>query len=304
MKKCVIYSTCVGNYDNLKSPKVVDSHFDYILFTDQSDGSACRQAEPTLGPWNLRPLPCHFDNSTKTARWIKCHPEILLPEYETSVWMDSNIQIIHSDAYTLIDNLIEDKIAIGTLPHPYRNCIYDEAAVVMKNQLDSEYNVRRWLHQLLHNHYPPHNGLSETGIVFRRHHNTQIKTMNQLWWNYIDHYSIRDQLSFNYVVWQLGITYQPIIDRDIRHDYRFSLTPHRIKRNEVKESKESFHPFSPEKRYPSRLYRYLLNRPSEQQQLWHTYLQACRLPTSKIAIAVAGQWWRWRHWKMRHSLSV
>ena len=44
--------------------------------------------------------------------------------------------------------------------------------------------------------------------MFRIHSNIKVGNFDDLWWKCIDKYSKRDQLSFDYVIWKLGMTYE------------------------------------------------------------------------------------------------
>ena len=95
MKRYVIYSALVGNYDEILQPLVEDERFDFVLFTDII-------TKDRVGVWQVRPIEYHNDDNTRICRYVKTHPEILLPDYAVSVWIDSNIQIIDGFIYDRI----------------------------------------------------------------------------------------------------------------------------------------------------------------------------------------------------------
>ena len=50
--------------------------------------------------------------------------------------------------------------------------------------------------------FPDNNGLSENCLILMKHNDLKcINFMNQ-WFYEIKHYSYRDQLSFNYILWK------------------------------------------------------------------------------------------------------
>ena len=73
--------------------------------------------------------------------------------------------------------------------------------------------------------YPKDNGLAETTCVMRRHTPAVIK-FNEEWWKELRANSIRDQLSCDYVLWKLGMSYMTLegVRTDCAH---FSWVPHR-----------------------------------------------------------------------------
>ena len=197
-KKYVIYTAMVGGYDEIMQPVVVDDRFDYILFSNDIK-------EDRVGVWQVRPIAYTNPDNTRICRYVKTHPEELLPGYEASVWMDSNIRIMTSAVYERIVELYESDSLIASMNHPLRDCIYDEAFEVMYIRYEGEKVVVDWCHKLRKENYPKHNGLYETNVMFRKHNVSLISETNVMWWDCIEKYSKRDQLSFNYVLWKLEV---------------------------------------------------------------------------------------------------
>jgi len=198
MNKKVIYSALVGNYDNIHQPIAINPDFDYIIFSNDI-------SEDKIGVWQIRKIPYDNEDKTKIARWVKTHPEQLLSEYEISVWTDGNVQITGTSFYDRIKELQEKNILISSMWHNTRDCIYTEAAAATRYMLDDEKTVIKWIKKIVKEGYPIHNGLFETNTIYRLHNNNSIKELDLLWWQCIEHYSRRDQLSFNYVLWRLKI---------------------------------------------------------------------------------------------------
>lgn len=192
MKRFVIYSVIVAAYDNVLQPLVVDDRFDYVLFTDNSNINK-------LGVWQIHKIEYNNNDNTRIARYIKTHPEVLLPEYEASLWLDANLQIISCYIYNRFIELYENGIQLASVCHPYRDCIFDEAYNVYG--LDKEETIFEWCHYLRNVNYPQNNGLYETGVLYRRN-DSQTKVIDDLWWKAICKYSRRDQLSLNFILWE------------------------------------------------------------------------------------------------------
>ena len=189
MKRFVIYSAIVGVYDEILQPSVVDDRFDYVLFSD------CLP-EGKQGEWRVRRINYTNPIKAKMARYVKTHPETLLPEYEASLWLDANIRITGKDIYDRFVELFEKATLIASVKHLAYDCVYNEMFAVLDFRYESEEMVVKWGHELRKLGYPRHAGLFETGLMYRRHSNPEIKGLDAIWWNYIDTYSKRDQLSF------------------------------------------------------------------------------------------------------------
>lgn len=205
MKK-VIYSAIVGSYDNIIQPKAVSPDYDYILFNNDI-------SESQIGVWKIRKIPYNNKDNTRIARWVKTHPHILLPEYDFSVWVDSNVVIVSDKVYEIFNELNEKGSLISSFAHPQRDCIYDECLQVALKDKDSFKRMLPQMTYLKEVGYPRHQGLFETNCVYRAHQK-KVSQLNEEWWKMINRFSKRDQLSFNYVLWNNKIECDYLLDKE------------------------------------------------------------------------------------------
>lgn len=207
-KRFAIYTAIVGDYDEIRQPIVVDMGVDFFLFSNNIK-------EKRIGVWQIKRIPYSNHDSVRVARWVKTHPEILLPDYEASLWIDANIQIISEMIYSRIRDLYnDDKVAISTVTHLQRVCVYQEAVLMIRGCYERERVVIDWGHYLRKAGFPKKMGLAETGVLFRKHTVKFVKTIDSFWWWCIENYSKRDQLSFCYVLWKLGANYTPFFSQN------------------------------------------------------------------------------------------
>lgn len=221
MKRIAIYSAIVGNYDEIIQPLYIDDRFDYILFSNDI-------SEKQVGVWKIQSIPYTNPTQTKIARWVKTHPEELLPDYVCSIWIDANLQISSSYIYSKTIDLFYSGALISSMKHPVRDCVYDEATEILALGLDHEQTIVKWIHRLKKESFPSHFGLFETGILFRTHKNQLIKQFDGIWWNCILTNSKRDQLSFTYALNKTGLrcTYILPEEENIRHSTHFNYISH------------------------------------------------------------------------------
>ena len=193
MNKFAIYTALIGGYDSIRQPLVIDDRFDYILFTDEVK-------EKKIGVWRVRKVNYVNTDKTRVARFVKTHPMELLPEYAGTLWIDGSLQITSNYIYSQCLFMYNQGVQLASVKHPLRDCIFDEAYVVYG--LDSEKVIFDWCHLLRMEKYPRHNGLLESGLLYRSNDNLMEK-MNEMWWNLLNQHSRRDQLSLNYVLWKI-----------------------------------------------------------------------------------------------------
>jgi len=200
-KKMCIYTCITGEYDVLKPLPVVPNGWDLICFTDNMN-------IPTFNQWKLRPIPyeLRYLSNTKTQRFIKILPHKFLKEYDISLWVDANIEIVDNlEKLFKKYDLNENFIYIGK--HPGRNCIYDEAKACLEKGKETKENIEKLINAFQAEGYPKANGLVESGIMLRKHNDPNCIKLMDLWAEKIINLSKRDQLSFNYCCWKLHLKY-------------------------------------------------------------------------------------------------
>ena len=202
--KIIVYSTNIGNYDMLWSPKNYDINARYILFTDnkyfKSDVWEVNHVD-FLNEKNL--------SNRHMARYVKTNPHLILPEHDVSIWVDNCFKFKFNDSKKLLNDIeFEDK-DVMLYRHDVRNCIYDEAKVVKKHNLDDHDIVNTQVQTYSSEGFPKQMGLYSTGFMVRKN-NEKVNTFNEFWWEQINKYSGRDQLSQMYSSWVTKTTISPI----------------------------------------------------------------------------------------------
>ena len=195
MNKIVVYTFNLGGKDLIKPIRHKEKGVDYVCFSD--DFSLIDDS------WEHITICNTMDSLRRVARWFKANAHILFRNYKYSIWVDGRLEL-NQPIQKYIDLLKDCDIA--TNRHPIRDCIYDEGAECIKQSLDLEKNIKHLLHQIEIKGYPKNNGLAETGVFIRRH-TKQVEQFNTLWSNILMQVCIRDQLSFDYLMWALKMKY-------------------------------------------------------------------------------------------------
>lgn len=177
--KTIIYTCIIGNYDNLEEIKTVHRA---ICFTDSNIRSET---------WEI----IKIKPTKKIFRKVKICPHLYLPEHDRNVWVDGNVVIEN------IDQFIEDKAGFAIQRHLKRNCIYKEAVTCIDARKDTEKVIMAQVNKYYAEGYPFDNGMVESCIIIRD--NTEKnRAFGESWWNEVKRFSVRDQISFNYVAWK------------------------------------------------------------------------------------------------------
>lgn len=233
MKKSAlcVYTTITQGYDDLRQPTYHEPGYDYICFCNELPIGYC-------GIWEIR----HFDtrgfNSKMSSRIPKMMPHELLTEYEHSLYIDANVDIVDDFIFRSIDSLIERQVLVGHLDHVQRNCMYLEIDFCMLNGYDSFLPLARMYWKLLKEKYPYGTGLFENNVIFRRHNDIKVIEANRIWWDCYCRYSKRDQCSLMYAYWKTGIRPELLLPEKTNARL-YSTHLSRILHNEGKDKKEA-----------------------------------------------------------------
>lgn len=186
MIKLIVYTAIFGDYDVLNDPLVVNKKIEYICFTDNK--------EIKSKVWDIRIVERELTPRREARKYkILSHEYI---EAKESLWIDGCI-LIYTDPIRYLSRFKDDML----LTKHWRNCVYDEAKVVVRNNKETKEIAEAQMDKYRDELYPKDNGLVDTTCVFRRM-NPQIEMLEEDWWDELNQCSKRDQLSFNYVAWR------------------------------------------------------------------------------------------------------
>lgn len=277
MNRYVIYSALVGAYDAVPQPAVADDRFDFVLFTNGVK-------EDAVGVWQIRPIAYANADTTRVARYVKTHPETLLPEYEVSIWMDMNVLIKTNYIYERAIQLASEGVLVSSMHHPVWDCIYEEAFAVMYMRVERESVVLGWCPRLVKEGYPRHNGLCETNVLFRQHKKTEVADFDAFWWDCISAHSRRDQLSFNYALWKKRIPCHYMMGEktSAKNSEHFEVVKH----------KDGNHNFCELANNEAWLMRYCWKVPSKLDMVKKMYMRIYAMPMSAVWAFLLGQYYR------------
>ena len=230
MEKVVVYTAIFGGYNKLiEQPKF--ENVDYVCFTDRNLSSSTWNVIKIIEP------PVDNDN-TRNNRYYKILPHLHLKDYHYSIYIDGNF-IIKKNPYQLIKNFLNEEVSMVCFDHNQtimdpRNCIYKEYEAIVKfaqteNKVKDDLEIiKKHIDYLKSENYPENNGLISGGILVRRHVEEKLIKIMEEWWYLVNHFSKRDQLSFNFVTWKNHFNYN-VIPGDIRkkNDYVFLIGKHK-----------------------------------------------------------------------------
>lgn len=195
----VVYTSLTGSIDKLKNPQFVLKGWDYICFSNDIVTTEKNNV------WQIRSIPFNSKNSRRLSRFAKIKAHEVLTNYDYSLYLDANVEIVSDTILHRINQLIEEDQLISLIPHPVRDCIYDEiqeCIIIGKEFARPLKKIRNYLKE---NNYPKHFGLFENGLMLRKHNDPKMIELNNCWWDLYINFSQRDQVSLGFLMWKYNI---------------------------------------------------------------------------------------------------
>lgn len=186
--KIVVYSCITNNYELPKNNQFWGG-YDWFFFADNVNSE-------TSGRWKLNYITPDNPDPRRVARKIKIlAPFDYLPsDYDWYVWIDGTISI-KEDIKKLIDNFVEVDTEMLVLAHPERQTIREELEICRKLKLSNKEILDRHENEIQWYLNNETLRLVETKVLFRRS-SPQVEEFSRQWYNMLNNFSVRDQLSF------------------------------------------------------------------------------------------------------------
>jgi len=192
----VVYTVITGYYEPLRPPHVIDPAVDYVCL--------CDLPIPAVRPWRIRVIERECADAARESRRLKILSHKWFPDAECTLYHDANMRLRTTN---VLPWLTEHDIALCV--HPEFDCLYDGAQACIDSEKGDPEKIRAQVARYRAEGYPEHAGLVGGTVILRRQ-TEQITRLNEAWWAEVANGSMRDQVSFNYVCWSLGVGYDVI----------------------------------------------------------------------------------------------
>lgn len=223
--RIAVVTAIAGGKNRLKDPATVFPSADYHAFCDED--------HPDVNVWKIHPLPRWSADAKfgprRDAKLPKILPELILPGYDYYIWHDPTNELV-VDPIFVLDFLPPDgALQMAVFKHRHRKCIYQEAKEVLKFSLDIPENVRSQVREYKSRGFPEDKGLYELGIILKKPGNDSLK-LSLSWWEQVNRYSSRDQLSFPFSLWHCGFDKLAILPGNVvDNDFFPRVSDHQIR---------------------------------------------------------------------------
>lgn len=195
--KVCVYTCITGDYDSLKEIKK-EKDVDYLCFTNNRN--------ITSDSWEVIYIKdTDIDNITLARKNKILMNDYIKENYDLCIWIDGATVIRGNILEFLKSQCKLEKYDMTVFNHSVRNCVYDEAVKIVEFRKESSDKVKRTVDFLNKRNYPKNNGLTETTVLIRKTHSETVNRTMSLWFDLLSEYSIRDQLTFDYAVFETGL---------------------------------------------------------------------------------------------------
>lgn len=222
--KIVIYTCITGNYDRIYDPLLIEDNIEYVLFTNN------RNIKSNI--WKIVMISDEIskrcmNNNMLINRYIKMHPHLLFNDYDYSIYIDGNIQIIS----TISDfvSCINKNSGIAIHRHCAFDCIYLEQKNCLAEKKGNKKNLKKQIKMYKSKGFPKKFGLFECNILVCDLKSEDAKLIFNEWWNdFILFSSYRDQISLPYVLWKNGYSSNDVglLGYNVNKNYKIKINVH------------------------------------------------------------------------------
>ena len=220
--KIVIYTALFGDYDELLEPVERFDNCDFICFTDNENLKS--------DLWDIKvvekvDLPLNMMN-----RRYKLFPHEYLAEYKYSIYIDANIRVNQDITFLIQKYLMNTNKFIAIPRHPHRKCFYDEAPLLIRAGRVSFIEIYKQYFAYRKLEYYGQIFLTENNIILREHNNEKCINLMKDWWEELNKFTQRDQISLGYVIFKNNVEIT-FMDENARSNDIFTIYKHNNNNN-------------------------------------------------------------------------
>lgn len=216
--------TCIfgKDIDDLKPLRITTASWRYVCITDQNLG-------PVEG-WEIIKVPTMDCGPIKTARYYKINYSEII-DSEISLFVDGTFAVnVELDRWEMRKWVAPFTV----IKHPVDDCVFVEAASCVRIGRGIPMEIMQQATDYLRDGMPQNFGLISSGILMRER-NQKVIDFCKRWWEQVEKYSSRDQISFSYVKWKEKADWIYTTVWDYRTQREFFHIPHLYKQHKRQE---------------------------------------------------------------------
>lgn len=213
--KIAVITANFGNYDSFKEPNNIKNVelFDWFYFTDNT--------EITSNIYKIITKSYHSEQNKNVlkAKYYKVqHHQIdFLNKYEYIIWHDASLNIQNTNFVHDILKLISSEPNMILFTHPCRKTVKEEVTILNTIKKFKDQDFTNQFEIYIKNGFIDDAGLYAMGFFCRKIEPIINKLFDE-WFTEINTYTVRDQVSFPYLLWKNKVEPAIIITEKISNN--------------------------------------------------------------------------------------
>ncbi len=196
-RKVAIYTCITGEYDVPVEPLALNNQCDYYLISDVQRNDTC------YGYIDVDAVvPKELNTPKDKNRYCKMHGYSIFPQYDYSIYVDGNLQIIKD-----VSECIKDigYCGLAMLKHGHYVSIYEEAIKMIANGKSDPTMTKELIVKYANEGMPRDFGMFLGGLIVSEHKNQLGNTLLEQWFSEYMKHRLRDLYSLTYVLWKMKL---------------------------------------------------------------------------------------------------
>lgn len=188
-----VFTCVIGRTDQLKRPSVVNPNVRYVCFSDTAQ---------RVPPYEVVRVEASSDPRllSRELKILANHPGLGSPT--ATLWHDAAFRL-ECDPQAIAVALLSDSNMVA-LKHPHRDQIEDEAVAIDKWGYVPMPTMQAQIASYRAEGFTQSH-ITSTGLCFRRT-TEHLAAFNAFWWQQVQQWGWRDQMSVDYAMWKTGVT--------------------------------------------------------------------------------------------------
>ncbi|XP_057966412.1 probable hexosyltransferase MUCI70 [Malania oleifera] len=198
-----------------------------VTVTEDNDGGQW------VGIWRLVLLKHPpYDEPRRNGKVPKILTHRLFPRAQYSIWIDGKMELIVDPLLILERYLWRGKHTFAIAQHKHHRSIYEEADAIKRRKRYArpliDLHMKIYRYEGMESWSPMKKTISDVpeGAIIIREHTALNNLFSCLWFNEVNLFTPRDQLSFGYVVYRLGGLFKFFMFPNCEYNSLFVLHPH------------------------------------------------------------------------------
>ncbi|KAK9287067.1 hypothetical protein L1049_015476 [Liquidambar formosana] len=190
-----------------------------------------------------------YDEPRRNGKVPKILTHRLFPQAQYSIWIDGKMELIVDPLLMLERYLWRGKHTFAIAQHKHHHSIYEEADAIKRRKRYArpliDLHMKIYCFEGMELWSPKKKTISDVpeGAIIIREHTALNNLFSCLWFNEVNLFTPRDQLSFGYVVYRLGGLFDFFMFPNCEYNSLFVLHPHTREHSSVVEWVKSLDEF-------------------------------------------------------------